>query len=76
MKTWTKTKIQGLLRHKTGNYYARLYVGDKEKWGSLRTNLLEVAKARFRTDEGVLKIREHQVRGISVPAEPFTFAQA
>jgi integrase len=76
MKTWTKTKIQGLMRHKTGNYYARLYLGDKEKWVSLRTDILEVAKARFRTDEGVLAIREHQVRGVSVQSEPFTFAQA
>jgi hypothetical protein len=33
MKTWSKTKGQGLLRHKSGRYYARLYVGDKEKWG-------------------------------------------
>jgi hypothetical protein len=46
VKTWTKTKIQGLLRHKSGRYYARLYVGDKEKWVSLHTNLLETAKSR------------------------------
>lgn len=76
MKTWTKTKTQGLMRHKTGRYYARLYLGDKEKWVSLRTDILEVAKAKFRTDEGVLAIREHQVRGVSVQSEPFTFAQA
>jgi integrase len=76
MKTWTKTKIQGLMRHKTGRYYARLYVGDKEKWVSLRTDLLEVAKARFRTDEGVLAIRERQVRGISAQSESYTFEQA
>ena len=40
MKTWNKTKIQGLLRHKAGWYYARLYVRDKEKWVSLKTTLL------------------------------------
>jgi integrase len=76
MKTWTKTKIQGLMRHKTGNYYARLYLGNKEKWVSLRTDILEVAKAKFRTHEDVLAIRENQIRGVVPQAEPFTVGQA
>jgi hypothetical protein len=43
--------VQGLPRHKSGRYYARLYVGDKEKWISLRTNLLSVAKAKMKSDD-------------------------
>ena len=42
------------MRHKTGNYYARLYLVNKEKWVSLRTDLLEVAKSKFRTHKDVL----------------------
>jgi integrase len=76
VKTWTKTKIQGLMRHKSGTYYARLYIGDKEKWVSLRTDILEVAKAKFRTHEDVLAIRETQIRGVVPKAEPFTVGQA
>jgi hypothetical protein len=45
MKTRNKTKVQGLLRHRSDRYYARLDVGDKEKWVSLKTDVLEVAKA-------------------------------
>jgi hypothetical protein len=71
-----KTKIQGLLRHRTGIYYARLYIGDKEKWVWLRTNLLEVAKSRFLTGENVVAIRERQVRGVPIQAAHFNFRQA
>jgi integrase len=49
-RTWSKTKVQGLLRHRGGTYYARLYVAGKEKWLSLDTTVLEIAKAKF-TDE-------------------------
>ena len=58
MKTWNKTKVQGLMRHKSGRYYARLYVGDKEKWVSLKTNLLSVAKARMKSNDDVNDFRE------------------
>ena len=64
------------MRHKTGRYYARLFIGNKEKWVSLRTDILEVAKAKFRTNEDVLAIRENQVRGVVPQAEPFTVGQA
>ena len=46
-KTWSRTKVQGLLRHRGGEYYARLYVSGKEKWVHLKTQHLEVAKARI-----------------------------
>jgi site-specific recombinase XerD len=47
VKTWTKTKYQGLLRHRGGTYYARLYVSGKEKWLCLETQLIEIAKAKL-----------------------------
>ncbi|MEO6871403.1 MAG: site-specific integrase [Chthoniobacterales bacterium] len=46
-KTWEKTKIQNLLRHKSGRYYARTFANNKEIWKSLRTSHLSVAKARL-----------------------------
>lgn len=46
-KTWRKTKVQGLLVHQNGGYYGRLYLGGKEKWLSLHTTVLEVAKAKL-----------------------------
>ena len=60
VKTWNKTKVQGLVRHKSGTYYARLFIGGKEKWRSLKTPLLEIAKARMSTDEEVKAIRDAQ----------------
>lgn len=60
MKTWNKTKVQGLLRHKSGTYYARLFVSNKEKWVSLKTKLLEVARGRMRSDETVVDLRNAQ----------------
>lgn len=50
-KTWFKTKVQGLVRHKSGVYYARLFVGGKEKWVSLKTRLIEVAKAKLKEEK-------------------------
>jgi hypothetical protein len=45
---WEKTQTQFLLRNsQSGIYYARLYVGGKEIWKSLRTDVYSVAKARL-----------------------------
>ncbi len=41
------------MRHESGRYYARLYVGDKKKWVSFKTNLLSVAEARRKSEEEV-----------------------
>ena len=30
IKTWEKTKVQFLVRHKSGRYYARLFLNGKE----------------------------------------------
>ncbi len=51
VKRWTKTGIQGLVRHSSGTYYARLFSGGKERWKSLRTTVQEVAKNRLREEQ-------------------------
>jgi integrase len=48
VKTWTKTSVTNLIRHRSGRYYARLYSGGKERWKSLGTDVLEVAKVKVR----------------------------
>lgn len=40
------------MRHRSGSYYARLYSKGKEQWKTLKTELLEVAKARLRDFAG------------------------
>src|SRR5215471_19279436 len=46
-KTWQKTKLQNLVRHKSGRYYARVYAGGKEVWKSLGTSHFSVAQAKL-----------------------------
>ena len=43
--------MENLVKHRSGGYYARLSVGGKERWTSLRTKVLEVAKARLREQQ-------------------------
>jgi hypothetical protein len=46
-KTWEKTRLQNLVRHRSGTYYARAYANGKEVWRSLRTNQFSVAQAKL-----------------------------
>src|SRR5947207_14500587 len=46
-KTWERTRIQNLLRHKSGRYYARTFTGGKEVWKSLKSRHFEVAQPRL-----------------------------
>jgi integrase len=46
-KTWQKTRLQNLLRHKSGRYYARAFAGGKEVWRSLKTAHFSVAEAKL-----------------------------
>ena len=46
-KTWEKTKVQYLVRHKSGRYYARLFQNGKEVWKTLKTAHLSIAQARL-----------------------------
>ena len=48
MPAWTPTKVQFLYRHQNQRYYVRTFAGGKEKWTSLKTTLLSVAKNRMR----------------------------
>ncbi len=56
MKTWEATSVQGIYRHKSGRLYARIYADGREKWESLKTPLMEIAKARFREKAGKLEV--------------------
>jgi integrase len=46
-KTWERTRLQNLVRHKSGRYYARAYAGSKEVWKSLKTSHFSVAQAKL-----------------------------
>jgi integrase len=56
-KTWAKTRLQSLLRHKSGRYYARAFAGGKEVWKSLKTSHFNVAEAKLATF-----LKEHRER--------------
>lgn len=45
---WTPTNVQFLYRHRNGRYYVRTFAGGKEKWASMKTTLLSVAKNRMK----------------------------
>jgi integrase len=45
---WNPTQVQFLYRHRNGRYYVRTFAGGKEKWTSLRTKLLTVARNRMK----------------------------
>ena len=46
-KTWTFSGIPHLYRHQTGTYYARLSIGGKPTFRSLKTKVLSVAKPQL-----------------------------
>ena len=46
-KRWERTRLQNLVRHKSGTYYARAFAGGKEVWKSLKTSHFSVAEARL-----------------------------
>ena len=56
-KTWEKTRLGNLVRHKSGRYYARAFAGGKEVWKSLKTSHFSVAQARLAEF-----LREHRQR--------------
>ena len=43
------------MRHKSGRYYARIFAGGKETWKTLRTDIMEVAKAKLRELAGEMR---------------------
>jgi integrase len=74
MKTWEKTRLQNLVRHKSGRYYARTFNNNKEIWKSLRTAHFSVAKARL--GEFLREHREKQVNGLTEASAKMTFGEA
>jgi integrase len=56
-KTWKRTRLQNLIRHKSGRYYARAFAGGKEVWRSLKTSHFSVAEARLAEF-----LKEHRAR--------------
>jgi integrase len=47
VKTWEKTRLKNLVRHKSGLYYARAYANGKEFWQPLETSHFSVAEAKL-----------------------------
>ncbi|MEO5753425.1 MAG: site-specific integrase [Chthoniobacterales bacterium] len=73
-KSWEKTKVQNLVRHKSGRYYARAFGNKKEIWKSLRTEHFSVAKARLA--EFLREHREKQAAAANQSSAKMTFGEA
>ena len=73
-KTWKKTRLQNLVRHKSGRYYARAFAGGKEVWKSLKTSHFSVAQAKLAEF-----LKEHRERVSNANGEvsaKMTFSEA
>jgi integrase len=73
-KTWERTRLQNLVRHKSGRYYARAFAGGKEVWKSLKTSHFSVAQAKLAE---FLKEHRHRVgNGNGEVSAKMTFGEA
>jgi integrase len=73
-KTWEKTRLQNLVRHKSGRYYARAFAGGKEDWKSLKTSHFSVAEARLA--EFLKEHRERRSNGNGEVSAKMRFGEA
>jgi integrase len=73
-KTWERTRLQNLIRHKSGRYYARAFAGGKEVWKSLKTSHFSVAEARLA--EFLKEHRERRSNGNAEVSAKMTFSEA
>jgi len=73
-KTWEKTRLQNLVRHKSGSYYARAFAGGKEVWKSLKTSHFSVAQAKLA--EFLKEHRERVSNGNGEVSAKMTFGDA
>src|SRR6266480_1638285 len=73
-KTWERTRIQNLLRHKSGRYYARAFARGKEVWKSLKTSHFSVAEAKLA--EFLKEHRERRTNGNGEVSAKMTFGEA
>lgn len=72
-KTWEKTKVQFLVRHKSGRYYARLFQNGKEIWKSLKTDHFSIAQAKLA--DLLKEHRKNKGREVDRGNAKMTFAQ-
>jgi integrase len=73
-KTWERTRLQNLVRHKSGRYYARAFANGKEIWKSLGTSHFSVAQARLA--EFLKEHRERVSSGNGEVSAKMTFGEA
>src|SRR5438128_8425415 len=73
-KTWERTRLQNLLRHKSGRYYARGFAGGKEVWKSLKTSHFSVAEAKLA--EFLKDHRQRRSNGNGEVSAKMTFGEA
>src|SRR5207244_8975389 len=73
-KTWERTRLQNLVRHKSGRYYARAFAGGKEVWKSLKTSHFSVAEAKLA--EFLKEHRERRSNGNGEVSGKMTFGEA
>ena len=73
-KTWERTRLQNLLRHKSGRYYARAFAGGKEVWRSLKTSHFSVAEAKLA--EFLKEHRQRRSNGNGEVSPKMTFGEA
>jgi len=73
-KTWERTRVQYLVRHKSGGYYARVFIGGKEVWKSLKTTHFSVAQAKLA--EFLKEHRKRARNGNGEVSAKMTFAEA
>jgi integrase len=73
-KTWERTRLQNLIRHKSGRYYARAFAGGKEVWKSLKTSHFSVAEAKLA--EFLKEHRQRRSNGNGEVSAKMTFGEA
>ena len=73
-KTWERTRLQNLVRHKSGRYYARAFAGGKEVWKSLKTSHFSVAEAKLA--EFLKEHRQRRSNGNGEVSAKMTFGEA
>jgi integrase len=73
-KTWERTRLQNLVRHKSGRYYARAFAAGKEVWKSLKTSHFSVAQARLA--EFLKEHRQRVSNGNGEVSAKMTFGEA
>jgi integrase len=73
---WEPTNVQFLYRHRNGRYYVRTYALGKEKWTSLRTNLLSTARNRMKEHLEAAERLRAENSDTTTSVGPMTFADA